>query len=214
MSACWICPSASRARNAALLVCTGAELEIGWLPILLRESGNPAIQPGQPGYFEAAQHVTLLDRPARLDRADGDVHAAGNPHIQTDPHNIARVAEALAKTLAYVDPANAAYYASRHSAFKTRWNAAMVRWETQAAPLKGVPVVAQHKAYPYLQACWRGSSKARQKWYCALPITIRAPRHGYRNERASPRLSCPLPWAAHPRPKTCLACLTTPSRAC
>ncbi len=145
----------ARARNAGLLVCTGAELEIGWLPILLRESGNPAIQPGQPGYFEAAQHVVLLDRPSRLDRADGDVHAAGNPHIQTDPHNIARVADALAKTLAYVDPANAAYYASRHSAFKARWNAAMVRWEAQAAPLKGVPVVVQHKAYPYLQA-WLG----------------------------------------------------------
>ncbi|WP_413438007.1 metal ABC transporter substrate-binding protein [Sulfuriferula sp. GW1] len=145
----------ARARNAALLVCTGAELEVGWLPILLRESGNPAIQPGQPGYFEAAQHVALLDRPVRLDRADGDVHAAGNPHIQTDPRNIARVAEALTKTLTQVDPASTAYYASRHSAFKTRWNTALLRWEAQAAPLKGVPVVVQHKAYPYLQA-WLG----------------------------------------------------------
>ncbi len=145
----------ARARSAQLLVCTGAELEIGWLPVLLRESANPAIQPGQPGNFEATRHVTLLEKPTRLDRADGDVHAAGNPHIQTDPRNIARVAAALTQTLAYVDPANSAYYASRYSSFKPRWDAAIARWEVQAAPLKGVPVVVQHKAYPYLQA-WLG----------------------------------------------------------
>lgn len=145
----------ARARNAELLVCTGAELEIGWLPILLRESANPAIQPGQPGYFEAAQHVVLLERPARLDRADGDVHAAGNPHIQTDPRNIALVAEALARTLATLDTTNAAYYAARQADFRARWNVAMARWETQAVPLRGTPIVVQHKAFPYLEN-WLG----------------------------------------------------------
>ena len=78
----------ARARNADLLLATGAELEVGWLPVVQRESGNPRIQSGQPGYFEAAGAVRMLDVPARLDRADGDVHAAGNPHIQTDPRNM------------------------------------------------------------------------------------------------------------------------------
>lgn len=145
----------ARARNAELLVCTGAELEIGWLPILLRESGNPLIQPGQPGNFEATRYVPLLEKPQRLDRSEGDIHAAGNPHIQTDPRNIALVADALSKTLAAVDAANAAYYQARHAEFKTRWSVAISRWEAQAAPLKGTVVVVQHQAYPYLEN-WLG----------------------------------------------------------
>ncbi len=140
----------ARARNADLLIATGAELEIGWLPVVQRESGNPRIQPGQPGYFEAAAHVRMLDVPARLDRADGDVHAAGNPHIQTDPRNMLAVGEALAARLAQLDPANAAAYRAGHAAFAERWRAQIKRWEAQAAPLKGVAVVSQHKAWAYL----------------------------------------------------------------
>src|SRR3954471_4775548 len=77
----------ARLRSADLVVCTGAELEIGWLPVLLRQAANSRVQPGSPGYFEAARSVRLLDVPTRLDRAEGDIHAAGNPHIQTDPRN-------------------------------------------------------------------------------------------------------------------------------
>jgi zinc/manganese transport system substrate-binding protein len=80
----------ARARKADLVVATGAELEVGWLPLVLQQAGNPKVQPGQPGHFEAAGFVTTIDRPARLDRAEGDVHPQGNPHIQTDPRNIAR----------------------------------------------------------------------------------------------------------------------------
>ena len=145
----------ARARSAVLLVCTGAELEAGWLPLLLRQSGNGAIQPGATGYFEAASVVPMLELPSRLDRADGDVHAAGNPHIQTDPHNIARVADALMLRLAQLDAANAAYYRARHADFSARWSSAMQRWEKQAQPLKGVAVVAQHKGFPYLSH-WLG----------------------------------------------------------
>ncbi|MBL8459648.1 MAG: zinc ABC transporter substrate-binding protein, partial [Zoogloea sp.] len=95
----------ARARSSQLVVATGADLEIGWLPMVLRESGNAAIQPGQPGYFEAAGAVRLIEVPARLDRADGDVHPGGNPHIQTDPRNILKVADALASRMSRVDPA-------------------------------------------------------------------------------------------------------------
>ncbi len=145
----------ARARNADMLVCTGSELEIGWLPILLRQSGNANIQPGKPGYFEAASYVRKLEVPTRLDRADGDVHPGGNPHIQTDPRNIALVADALARRLAEIDPANAAFYAARHQAFSARWTSAIQHWETLAAPLKGVSVVVQHKGFLYLEN-WLG----------------------------------------------------------
>ncbi|MFI4953531.1 MAG: metal ABC transporter substrate-binding protein [Burkholderiales bacterium] len=145
----------ARARGADLVVATGAELEIGWLPLVLQQAGNPKVQPGQPGYFEAAPLVALLDKPTRLDRAEGDVHAMGDPHIQTDPRNIARVAPALAAKLAEIDPANASYYQLRYKAFAERWSAAIEHWEKEAAPLKSVAVLVQHKAFTYLIA-WLG----------------------------------------------------------
>ena len=145
----------ARARSADLVVATGAELEIGWLPLVLQQAGNPAIKPGKPGYFEAAPFVTLLDKPTRLDRAEGDVHPGGDPHIQTDPRNIAKVAGPLSARLAELDSANAAFYQARYKAFAERWNAATAKWEKDAAPLKGTKVVVQHKAFTYLLA-WLG----------------------------------------------------------
>jgi zinc/manganese transport system substrate-binding protein len=149
----------ARARSADLLVATGAELEIGWLPVLQRESGNPRIQPGQPGYFEAAAQVRLLDVPARLDRAEGDVHASGNPHIQTDPRNLLKIGAALAARFAELDPANAAAYRAGYAAFAERWRANLARWEKQAAPLRGMAVVSQHRAWSYLYD-WLGLREA------------------------------------------------------
>jgi len=140
----------ARTRNADLVVCTGAELEIGWLPLLLQQSGNAKVQPGQPGNFAAADFVRKLEIPTQLDRAQGDVHAAGNPHIQTDPRNIALVAAALGTRLQQLDPANAAQYAKATADFAQKWQQAIVRWSAQAAPLKGTAVVSQHKAFVYL----------------------------------------------------------------
>jgi zinc/manganese transport system substrate-binding protein len=140
----------ARARNADLLVCTGAELEIGWLPVLLQQSGNAKIQAGQPGNFAAADFVRKLEVPTQVDRSQGDVHAAGNPHIQTDPRNIALVATALAARLQQVDAGNASTYADRAKDFQQRWQQAIARWSAKAASLKGMAVVSQHKAFAYL----------------------------------------------------------------
>ncbi|OGS90223.1 MAG: zinc ABC transporter substrate-binding protein [Gallionellales bacterium GWA2_60_18] len=140
----------AKARRANLVVCTGAELEAGWLPVILRESGNTDIAPGKPGNFEAAHAVTMLEIPARLDRAEGDVHAAGNPHIQTDARNFLPIARALSARLSELDPANAAFYRSRLQTFTQQWQAAIARWEKQAAPLKGQPIAVQHRGFPYL----------------------------------------------------------------
>lgn len=149
----------SRLRNADIAVCTGAELEIGWMPVLLRQSSNGKVQPGQPGYFEAAQQVTLLEKPERLDRAEGDIHPAGNPHIQTDPRNMRIVAAALAKRFAALDPAHAAAYAQREQAFDQSLAQAIARLAAEAAPLKGVNFVSYHKSWVYL-ANWLGMTEA------------------------------------------------------
>jgi zinc/manganese transport system substrate-binding protein len=140
----------ARTRNADLIVCTGAELEVGWLPVLLQQSGNDKVQPGQPGHFMAADAVPKIEVPTQLDRSQGDVHAAGNPHIQTDPRNIALVATALGARLQQIDGANAATYRQRLQDFQQRWQQALSKWTAQAAPLKGVAVASQHKAFGYL----------------------------------------------------------------
>lgn len=145
----------ARARSADLVVCTGAELEVGWLPLLQTQSGNAKIQTGQPGYFEAARYVVKLEVPQRLDRAQGDVHPGGNPHIHLSPYNIEKVATALVERMAQVDGADAAYFQERAKAFLGRWRQAISKWEKEAAPLKGMPIVVYHKNMSYLNN-WLG----------------------------------------------------------
>jgi zinc/manganese transport system substrate-binding protein len=140
----------ARARSADLAICTGAELEIGWMPLVQTQSGNAKIQAGQPGYFEAASVVRLLEKPDRVDRSMGDVHAAGNPHIHLDPRNIARVAQALGERMAALDPPARKDYEGRTRDFLERWREATARWESKAAPLKGMPLVVYHKNMTYM----------------------------------------------------------------
>jgi len=140
----------ARARTADLLVATGAELEIGWLPVLIQESGNTKIQPGQPGNFEIVSALRLLEIPSKVDRSMGDIHPLGNPHVQLDPHNILAAARALSAKLSQLEPAQAAYYRQRDQDFETRWTAAIAKWEARAAPLKGQPVVIMHRDQAYL----------------------------------------------------------------
>lgn len=149
----------ARARSADLLVCTGADLEAGWLPLVQSQSGNARIQSGQPGNFEAARQLALLEVPQRLDRSLGDIHAAGNPHVHLDPRNIAKVAAALAERMAQLDRAESAQYQARTKDFLARWQQAMARWDKEGAALKGVSVVVYHRDLTYLLN-WLGMREA------------------------------------------------------
>ena len=149
----------ARIRSADLLICSGSELEIGWLPLLLTQSGNVRIQPGSAGYLEASQFVPKLEIPKVVDRALGDVHPSGNPHVHLDPRNIAKVADVLTERLVQLDPANAEAYKARASVFLERWRAALSRWEKETVRLKGVPVVVYHKDMSYF-INWAGMREA------------------------------------------------------
>jgi zinc/manganese transport system substrate-binding protein len=149
----------ARARTADLVIASGAELEIGWLPVLVQESGNRRIQPGSPGYFEATSVLTLMEKPERFDRSLGDIHPQGNPHVQLDPHNIAAIAKALTERLKQLDGAHAQDYQQRGQDFAARWQAAIQRWESQGAPLKGMRVVVMHNDQTYL-CRWLGLQQA------------------------------------------------------
>ena len=149
----------AKARRADLLVCTGAELEQGWLPLGLRKARNPDILPGAKGYFEAADYVELQEIPAALDRAEGDIHARGNPHVQLDPRNIRKVARALSDRVALLDPSNAGFYQRQLGEFLNAWDAAIVRWEATTASMRGQRIVVHHREWIYLLD-WLGLERA------------------------------------------------------
>lgn len=137
-------------RSADLVVCTGADLEIGWLPLLMRRAGNARIQTGKPGNFMAADFVRRLEIPKNIDRSQGDVHPQGNPHIHLQPRNILRVASALATRLAVINPANETLYQTRFDDFEQRWQEAVSGWEERAQALKGMRLASHHKSFSYL----------------------------------------------------------------
>ena len=139
----------AKVRAADLVVCTGAGLEVGWLPQLIRQSGNAKVASGA-GSFMAASQVKTLEKPTALDRANGDVHPEGNPHIQMDPRRVLIVARQLDARLIDIDPANADTYKQRGADFEKRWLAAMAKWKAEAAPLKGRKVVVHHISWVYL----------------------------------------------------------------
>jgi zinc/manganese transport system substrate-binding protein len=144
----------AKMRRADLVVCSGADLEIGWLPQLVHQSGNPKIASGA-GSFMAADQITTLEKPSQLDRANGDVHPGGNPHFQMDPQRVLAIAKALDTRLAQLDPTNAALYQQRLADFSARWTAAIARWQAKAAPLKGRNIVVHHNSWIYLTE-WLG----------------------------------------------------------
>lgn len=145
----------ARVRRADLVVCSGAQLEIGWLPVLLTKANNPGVQPGSTGFMEASAYVRRLEVPASVDRSQGDVHPMGNPHIQTNPNNITLVARALAERMATLDPGQAQTYQSGLAAFLKRWDAAIGKWEARGAVLRGKRVITHHKSWAYLED-WLG----------------------------------------------------------
>ncbi|HRE33204.1 MAG TPA: zinc ABC transporter substrate-binding protein [Candidatus Berkiella sp.] len=145
----------AQARRADLIVCTGAELESGWLPMIQAKANNPKILSGQPGHFMAADYVKLLDVPTSLDRSHGDVHASGNPHIQLDPRNYLPIAKALAARLSQLDPKHANVYEANYQHFKYDWEKALITWQQQAKQLQAMPIVVYHHSWTYLND-WLG----------------------------------------------------------
>ncbi len=135
-------------RKADLVVCTGADLEIGWLPLLLRRGGNPEI-------FMASDFVRKLEVPQVISRSQGDIHPQGNPHVHLDPRNIRRVAVALTEQLAAMDTKNAVDYNARLADFQERWSDALASWDQRVMSLAGLEVATHHRSFSYL-ANWIG----------------------------------------------------------
>jgi zinc/manganese transport system substrate-binding protein len=136
-------------RQADLLIVVGLQLEIGWLPPLINQSGNARIQVGAPGYLDASQFAEILDIPTgTVTRAMGDVHPLGNPHYWLDPENGRRIAKGIAGKLGDLDPSNTAHYQERLQDFDKRLAAAEQKWDAEMKPYHGRKVVTYHNSFP------------------------------------------------------------------
>ena len=138
-------------RKSDLVIGSGASLEIGWLPVLLRKAGNSRIIPGGTGFLMASEIVPLLEKTGVSDRSHGDVHPDGNPHVHLDPSNISLVADELVERLVLIDSENQAYFRNRHADFSKRWSAAKARWNDLVVNLRGKTVVVHHESFSYLE---------------------------------------------------------------
>jgi zinc/manganese transport system substrate-binding protein len=135
--------------RADVLVLMGLEVEHAFLPALLEASRNPKIQRDTPGYIDTSVYVTPLEVPQRIDRALGDQHPMGNPHINLDPVNGKKMARAIADGLSRIDPEHAATFQQNLAVYLAKLDAAIARWESEAAPLKGKKLVRYHPDMVY-----------------------------------------------------------------
>ena len=135
-------------RQADLLISVGLELEIGWLPPLITQCGNPRVQVGAPGYLDASQFAEILEKPTgQITRAMGDVHPLGNPHYWLDPDNGRRIAKGIAAKLGELDPQDSSYFQQRFADFDKRLTAAEKNWDEQMKPFRGRKVVTYHTSW-------------------------------------------------------------------
>ena len=148
----------ARVRRADVLFCSGAELESGWLPVLMQRGARHVVQPGRPGHLMAADHVPILDRPEIIDRRLGDIHPSGNPHVHLDPRNVEILASVLSRRLERIDPENAEAYRSRLASFQAGWAEALEGWNERTARLRGMKVVVYHEAWTYFLR-WAGLNR-------------------------------------------------------
>lgn len=140
----------SSMRKADIVICSGADLEVGWLPILLQKAGRSQVQKGAIGHLMAAKHVSLLDKPKVVDRSHGDVHADGNPHLHLNPKNIELVAKELSKRLQAINPENSDSYKEKLNKFTAKWAQETEKWKEKADSLNGSQIISHHKSWAYL----------------------------------------------------------------
>ncbi len=137
-------------RKADIVVCSGADLEVGWLPVILQKAGNASIQEHGENLIYGSDYVKTIEKPNRLDRADGDVHPMGNPHIHLNPNNLLKVGQIITEKLSGIDKENADYYQKNYANFKKRMTAKMKEWQTKAKSLDSKNVITNHKNMSYL----------------------------------------------------------------
>jgi zinc/manganese transport system substrate-binding protein len=164
-------------RKADLLIINGGELEIGWIPPLLRQGNNPAVQVGEPGFLDLSHAVTLIDVPTSVSRELGDVHPEGNPHFCLDPENIPLLARAIKERLVQLDPGNTPDYEKRYREFTDLWAKKLAEWGEKMKPFANVRVMEYHKIFDYFLRRYKVAIAATVEPLPGIPPTSRQMEH-------------------------------------
>ena len=139
----------AKLHKADLLIINGAQIEIGWLPPLISQAGNPNIQPGEKGFLDLSSAVELIDVPTSVSRDQGDVHSEGNPHFILDPHNVQMVALAITHKLSDLDSAHSSFYQNGYESFIKGLNEKLRSWDEKLLPLSGTKIIEYHRLFDY-----------------------------------------------------------------
>ncbi len=139
----------AKSRKANLLIINGAQLEIGWLPQIIKQANNPEIQIGTKGLLDLSSYIKLIEVPSGISRAQGDVHPQGNPHFLLDPYNIPLISKAISDKLSQLDSENSAFYKANYTNFTSQWALKLKEWDNKLKALKGVKVVEYHRLFDY-----------------------------------------------------------------
>ncbi len=163
----------AKIRKAQLLIINGAELEIGWLPQLLRQANNPVVQTGEKGFLDLSGYVTLQDVPTVVSRGSGDVHPSGNPHFYLDPYNIPLIAKIILKKLKELDSSNASAYETNYNSFIELWQQKLNEWSNSVAPIAGSKFVQYHALFNYFLSRFQLTAVATIEPLAGIPPTSR-----------------------------------------
>jgi zinc/manganese transport system substrate-binding protein len=144
----------SKLRSADALIMNGGQLEIGWLPPLIKRANNPKVTADARTFLNLSQQLELIQKPSSVDRAQGDVHPEGNPHFHLDPKNILILAHSISAFMRRIDSEHEQIYAANLERFEQEWRGHLARWEKRMAPKKGMKVIQFHDNLAYFNQAY------------------------------------------------------------
>lgn len=139
----------SKLRSADALIMNGGQLEIGWLPPLIKRANNPKVNPNASTFLNLSHQLKLIQKPKSVDRSQGDVHPDGNPHFHLNPDNILILARSVSAFLSNMDSEHRSIYEKNLQLFEQEWQKEMKKWEERMAPKRGMKVIQFHDNLAY-----------------------------------------------------------------
>lgn len=140
----------TKVSHTDLVIAVGLDLEIGWLPSIIRGARNPNVNPGTAGYLEVGPQIQPIEIPqGNVTRASGDIHPFGNPHFWLDPIRAAQAGMSIAQRLSQLDATHANDFLEKAKAFSSRMEEKTKDWQKRIERSGIKKIVTYHKTLNY-----------------------------------------------------------------
>lgn len=139
-----------RISRSDLFIENGLDLEMGWVPEVIRDTRNRRVRPGGPGHVNASEGIQAIQVPDRIMRDMGDVHPSGNPHYTLEPVIAQQAARNIANGLIRVAPQHADDFRANLQAYIDRSSEVVAAWQAKFEPHAGAQVIIYHKHFDYM----------------------------------------------------------------